>query len=208
MLYSAAYRSLEVLQDITLINDQDDAEMFDVNDLGGEEVFVVEQTEKVVQEVVDDAQVSTTATDVTITNEKINLAHALEALKTSKPIGKGGKGIMVEEPVKPKKKEQIRLNEEAVLRLQDKIDEEERLARERAQKEQAANTALIETLDDVQAKIDANYQLAERLQAQEQEELTDVAKATLFVQLLKKKRKHFAAKRAEEKMNKPPTQAQ
>nr|GFA48972.1 hypothetical protein [Tanacetum cinerariifolium] len=62
--------------------------------------------------------------------------------------------------------------------------------------------------DDVHAKIDVDYQLAERLQAEEQEELTDAEKATLFVQLLKKRRKHFTAKRAEEKRNKPPTQAQ
>ncbi|GJS44698.1 hypothetical protein Tco_0594819 [Tanacetum coccineum] len=44
--------------------------------------------------------------------------------------------------------------------------------------------------------------------AQEQEELSNAEKATLFVQLLEKRRKHFAAKRAEEKRNKPPTQAQ
>nr|GFA81248.1 hypothetical protein [Tanacetum cinerariifolium] len=62
--------------------------------------------------------------------------------------------------------------------------------------------------DDVQAKTNADYQLAERLQAQEQEELTDAEKATLFVQLLEKRRKHFAVKRAKEKRNKPPTQAQ
>ncbi|GJW45115.1 hypothetical protein Tco_0073914 [Tanacetum coccineum] len=64
------------------------------------------------------------------------------------------------------------------------------------------------TLDDIQAKIDVDYQLAERLQAQEQEKLSVVEKATLFQQLLEKRRKHFAAKRAEEKRNKPPTQAQ
>ncbi|GJR89368.1 hypothetical protein Tco_0213379 [Tanacetum coccineum] len=67
---------------------------------------------------------------------------------------------------------------------------------------------MIETWDEIQAKIDADHQLAERLQAQEQEELSDAEKATLFQQLLEKKRKHFAAKRAEEKINKPPTQAQ
>nr|GEZ64279.1 hypothetical protein [Tanacetum cinerariifolium] len=42
--------------------------------------------------------------------------------------------------------------------------------------------------------------LAERLQAQEQEELSDAEKATLFQQLLEKRRKHFAAKRAKEKL--------
>ncbi|GJU58252.1 retrovirus-related pol polyprotein from transposon TNT 1-94 [Tanacetum coccineum] len=46
------------------------------------------------------------------------------------------------------------------------------------------------------------------MQAQEQEELSIEEKATLFQQLLEKRRKHFAAKRAEEKRNKPPTKAQ
>ncbi|GJZ50151.1 hypothetical protein Tco_0604341, partial [Tanacetum coccineum] len=58
------------------------------------------------------------------------------------------------------------------------------------------------------AKIDVDHQLAERLQAQEQEELFVKEKAILFQQLLEKIRKHFAAKRAEEKRNKPPTKAQ
>ncbi|GKE52129.1 hypothetical protein Tco_1487285 [Tanacetum coccineum] len=66
----------------------------------------------------------------------------------------------------------------------------------------------IETWDDIQAKIDVDHQLPERLQAQEQEELSVEEKATLYPQLLEKRRKHFAAKRAEEKRNKPPTKAQ
>nr|GEU91298.1 hypothetical protein [Tanacetum cinerariifolium] len=55
--------------------------------------------------------------------------------------------------------------------------------------EQEANIDLIETWDDVQAKIDADHQLAERLQAKEQQELTDEEKATLFMQFLEKKEK-------------------
>ncbi|GJW20296.1 hypothetical protein Tco_0030918 [Tanacetum coccineum] len=66
----------------------------------------------------------------------------------------------------------------------------------------------IKEWDDIQAKIDADYQLAERMQAQEQEELSDAEKATLFQQLLEKIIKNFAAKRVEEQRNKPPTQAQ
>ncbi|GJR84438.1 hypothetical protein Tco_0155223 [Tanacetum coccineum] len=99
-------------------------------------------------------------------------------------------------------------NENVVEKLQAKFNEEERLAREKAEKEKEANIALIEEWDDIQAKIDVDHQLAERLQAQEQEELSDAEKATLFQQLLEKRRKHFAAKRAEEQRNKPPTQAQ
>ncbi|GJW54516.1 hypothetical protein Tco_0098601 [Tanacetum coccineum] len=51
-------------------------------------------------------------------------------------------------------------------------------------------------------------EVALKLQAQEQEELYDAEKATLFQQLLEKRRKHFAAKRAKEERNKPPTKAQ
>ncbi|GJZ24825.1 hypothetical protein Tco_0562284 [Tanacetum coccineum] len=71
-----------------------------------------------------------------------------------------------------KKKDLIRLDKEVALKLQDEFDEEEILAREKAEKEKEANIALIEEWDDIQAKIDVDYQLAERLQAQEQEELT------------------------------------
>ncbi|GJS67737.1 hypothetical protein Tco_0682302 [Tanacetum coccineum] len=111
---------------------------------------------------------------------------------------------MIEEPMKPmKKKVQIMLDEEVALKLQAEFDEEERLVREKAEKEKEANIALIEQWDDIQAKINVDYQLAERLQAQEREELFVKEKATLFQQLLEKRRK-----RAEEKRNKPPTQAQ
>ncbi|GJU80196.1 hypothetical protein Tco_1282561 [Tanacetum coccineum] len=126
-------------------------------------------------------QVSTAATTITITTKEITLAQALEALKTSKPKVKGYND---EEIVKPiKKKVQIMLHKEVALKLQAKFHEEERLAREKAKKEKEANIALIKEWDDIQAKIDADHQLAKR-------------------------RKHFAAKRAEEQRNKPPTQAQ
>ncbi|GJX30225.1 reverse transcriptase [Tanacetum coccineum] len=144
-------------EDITLVNVQDDAdnEMFDVDALNGEEVFVAGQNENVVEKTVDAAQVSTAATTVIITTEEITLAQALEALKTSKPKVKGivfqepstttiittiysqqsqdkGKGIIIEEPVKPmKKKFQIMLDEEAALNLQAEFDKEERLFKEK-----------------------------------------------------------------------------
>ncbi|GKC36000.1 hypothetical protein Tco_1048384 [Tanacetum coccineum] len=126
--------AIDADEDITLVNVQDDAdnEMFDVDALNDEEVFVAGQNENVVEKVVDAAQVSTAATTVTITTEEITLAQALKALKTSKPKVKGivfqepstttttiislqqsqdkGKRIMIEEPVKPmKKKPQISL---------------------------------------------------------------------------------------------------
>nr|GEZ15572.1 hypothetical protein [Tanacetum cinerariifolium] len=131
-----------------VVSNDADKEMFDVDVLGGEEVFVVGKNKNVVKEVVDDAQVSTAATTVTISIKEITLAQALEALKTSKPKDKG-KGTIIKEPVKPKKKDQIRLDEEAAKKLQAKFDEEERLAREKAKKEERANIALIEEWDDI-----------------------------------------------------------
>nr|GEV70333.1 retrovirus-related Pol polyprotein from transposon TNT 1-94 [Tanacetum cinerariifolium] len=255
-------------EDITLVNDQDDAKMFNISDLQGEEVFVEKEladkevndaAQKVVEEVVEYinivklivivAQVSdvgeinaartTTNLSVatTITTDEITLAQALVKIKTSKPKAKGiilqepsestttttkinsskksqdkGKAIMIEEPVNPKKKDQIRLDEESALKLkaelQAEFEEEQRLARESAQKEQEANIDLIKEWDDIQAKIDVDYQLSQRLQAEEQQELTHAEKSTLFMQFLKKRRKFFAVKVAEEKRNKPPIQAQ
>nr|GEX82455.1 ribonuclease H-like domain, reverse transcriptase, RNA-dependent DNA polymerase [Tanacetum cinerariifolium] len=57
---------------ITLVNVQYDAKMFDVDDVGGEEVFVAEQE-----------VVSTAAT--TVTTKELTLTQTLEALKTLKP---------------------------------------------------------------------------------------------------------------------------
>ncbi|GKA65409.1 hypothetical protein Tco_0765116 [Tanacetum coccineum] len=74
-----------------------------------------------------------------------------------------GKGILVEEPVKAKKKDLIRLDEEIASKLKAEFDEEERLAREKDE----ANVALTEEWVDIQAKVDSDYQLAQRLQSQE-----------------------------------------
>ncbi|GJZ19207.1 hypothetical protein Tco_0555797, partial [Tanacetum coccineum] len=57
-------------------------------------------------------------------------------------------------------------------------------------------------------KVEIDYELAQRLQAEEQEELTIEEKSKLFQQLLEKRRKNFIAKKAEERRNRPPTKAQ
>ncbi|GJV73356.1 hypothetical protein Tco_1493351 [Tanacetum coccineum] len=103
---------------------------------------------------------------------------------------------MIEEPVKPmKKKDLIRLDEEVALKLEAEFDEEEILAREKAEKEKEANVALTEEWDDIRVKIKADHELAQRLQEEEQEELSVGEKTKLFQQLLEQRRKHFAAKR-------------
>ncbi|GJY15661.1 hypothetical protein Tco_0386083 [Tanacetum coccineum] len=169
----------------------------------------------------------------TITKDEITLAQALAELKSVKPkvttatttTTKGillqepsesrtttttipskdkGKGIMAEEPLKIKKKDQISFDEQEAIRLQAEFDEEVRLAMEKVK----ANVALIEEWNDIQAKIETYYELAQRLQVEEQEELTIEEKSKLFIQLLEARKKHFAIKRAEEKRNRPPIKAQ
>ncbi|GJZ97264.1 hypothetical protein Tco_0669717 [Tanacetum coccineum] len=56
--------------------------------------------------------------------------------------------------------------------------------------------------------IDADYQMAQQMQAEEPEKSSIEEKSKLFVQLLEARKKHFAAIRAQEKRNKPPTKAQ
>ncbi|GKC07097.1 hypothetical protein Tco_0998707 [Tanacetum coccineum] len=101
------------------------------------------------------------------------------------------------------KKDQLKLDEEVAQRLQAEFDEQEMIEREKVK----ANIALKETRDDIHVKIEADYLLAERLQTREQEKLTIEERDKLFQQLLEKRRKHFAAKRSNEKRNRPPTKA-
>ncbi|GJY28828.1 hypothetical protein Tco_0404595 [Tanacetum coccineum] len=74
-----------------------------------------------------------------------------------------GKGIMQEpeKPVKMKGKDQIEYNADMAKRLQAELDKEVGIERER--EEEASNAALIEEWDSIEAKIDANTQLAKRL---------------------------------------------
>ncbi|GJR35006.1 hypothetical protein Tco_1210690 [Tanacetum coccineum] len=124
---------------------------------------------------------------VNLTIDEVTLAQALAALKSP-----------------TKKKVQNMLDEEIALKLQVEIDEEEIIARAKEEKIDEANIAW----DDIQAKVNVDYQLAQRLQAKEQKQFTIKEKATLFKELLDQRRKHFAAKRAKEKRNKPPTKTQ
>ncbi|GJW91428.1 hypothetical protein Tco_0168981 [Tanacetum coccineum] len=81
---------------------------------------------------------------------------------------------MVELEVPLKKKDQLALDEEMArnldAQLQDELIEEERISR---QKEEEANIALLKSWDNTQALMEAkNFELAQRLQAEEQEEIT------------------------------------
>ncbi|GJY90192.1 hypothetical protein Tco_0505388 [Tanacetum coccineum] len=101
---------------------------------------------------------------------------------------------------------QERLGFEAAMKLQEQFDKEvrQRIARE----QEKASSFNIEEWENIQARIQANEEIAARLQAEEREELTIEERSRLFVELIEKRKKYFAEKRAEERRKKPLIQAQ
>ncbi|GKB23473.1 hypothetical protein Tco_0862874 [Tanacetum coccineum] len=67
---------------------------------------------------------------------------------------------------------------------------------------------IAQTLIMMRTMMEADYELAQRLQAEEQGELTIEERSRLFVELMDKRKKHFAKLRAEKIKRKPPTKAQ
>nr|GEX70213.1 hypothetical protein [Tanacetum cinerariifolium] len=128
-------------------------------------------------------QVTTAVTTPTILIYDVTLAQALVELKYTKPKAKSigivfhepeestttttaipksklqdkGKDKMIKGSMKLKKKDQIQLDEEVALKLQSELqaefEKEQRLANKKAQQEEEAKIVLIESWDDVQAKV-------------------------------------------------------
>ncbi|GKC83467.1 hypothetical protein Tco_1139184 [Tanacetum coccineum] len=187
--------AIDADEDITLFNVQDDAdnEIFDVDALTALKSVKPKVKGDVIKELhvpVNAASATTKVSAATTTTATIltprkgivitEMGTPATTISSQQSQDKG-KGIMIEEPVKPKKKDvHIKLDEEAAKKLQAEFDEEERLAREKDE----ANVALTKEWDDIEAKIEADHELAQRLQAEEQEELSIEEKEKLFQQLL------------------------
>nr|GFD19225.1 hypothetical protein [Tanacetum cinerariifolium] len=120
-----------------------------------EVVEVVSTAKMLIDTVVDVAQVTTAIADVPVSATKTIVTTAptitAESTKTNVEVHEGkGKAKLIEEPKMPKKRKyQISADKELAEKLQAemqaKINDEDMLARERAQKEQEANDALINT---------------------------------------------------------------
>ncbi|GJU69034.1 hypothetical protein Tco_1255293 [Tanacetum coccineum] len=168
---------LDADAEITLVDEaqgrNDDYLMFDIG--------VFDEQEVEVEKAVSTAEV-TTVNATTITVDELNLAQTLIEIKAAKP-----KAVTTAATTTKTAKDQILINEEIAQKIQAqlnaKLEEEEKLAKQR---EEDANIA---EWDNVQAMIDADYELAARLHAQKQEELA-------------------VEEKAEEQRRKPPTKAQ
>nr|GEV07138.1 hypothetical protein [Tanacetum cinerariifolium] len=203
---------------ITLVDEtqgrMNEEEMFRVNDLDGDEVIVdatggeeVEKSTKVVEKevstadpvttagevviIAEDVKVTTAATTLQISKDELTLAHTLIEIKEAKPKARE---VIVQEPSEFRTTSSSQPSQlphaKDKAQMKAKMEEEERIEREKDK----ANIVVIEQWDEVQAKTDADMELAQKLQTKEQEQLTDAEKARLFMELLEKKRKFLARK--------------
>ncbi|GKC85211.1 hypothetical protein Tco_1140928, partial [Tanacetum coccineum] len=166
--------AIDVDEEITLVSVHDQnvnvsagEEVFVAEQEVAKEVVRVINTAKLIIDDAQDSAATTISTATIKTVDDITLAQALEEMKTTKPKKKGiviqelgnstttissqqslgkGKEILIELVKHVNKKDQIMLDEETALNLQVAFDEEEKLAREKAEK---VNIALIETWDDI-----------------------------------------------------------
>nr|GEV49279.1 hypothetical protein [Tanacetum cinerariifolium] len=106
-----------------------------------------------------------------------------------------GKGKMVEsKPILENPiKAQIQRDAEIAQRLfeeeQSQFKREQRIAKEKATKQEAKDAALIKQIEDVHARIDADPLLAERLQQEEREQSTVDEQAKMLVDLITKRKR-------------------
>ncbi|GJS20674.1 hypothetical protein Tco_0449306 [Tanacetum coccineum] len=154
--------------------------------------------------------------DVEDSPRPIRSITTLQPLLTIDPKDKG-KGVLVEEePEKPEKVKrrdqglaQIESDAELAQRLhEEELAELDRAQKERQKQEEATSAALAEEFDEIQARIDADHELAVRLTHEEQEKYTIKERARLLAEFFERRKKQLAAERAEAIRNKPPTRTQ
>ncbi|GJS46441.1 hypothetical protein Tco_0596562 [Tanacetum coccineum] len=133
------------------------------------------------------------------------------SIPSSAVIKYKGKGIMEESEEEQSKRtklqqEQDRLGHEAAVRLQEELDEEER--QRMARVHVAAQSFTEEEWENIRARVEADEELTQRLQAEERNKYSEVDQAKMLVDLINQRKRYFAAQKAEAKRNKPMTQAQ
>ncbi|GKE59457.1 hypothetical protein Tco_1498642 [Tanacetum coccineum] len=162
---------------------------------------------------IDDSVVLTTSEEITLAQTLIQIKEVkpkvvTTAATTTTTTRPKDRRVVVQDPIPLKRRDQIALDEQIARDVQAKLDVELIAEQKLARKQEEANIGLIESWENTQAMIKADRLLAERLQLMEREELIDEEKEKLFMELIEKRRKHFAVLRAQEKRNRPPTKAQ
>nr|GEU80171.1 uncharacterized mitochondrial protein AtMg00810-like [Tanacetum cinerariifolium] len=196
----------EIALDADTQGRKNDDEMFGVDDLSREEVVldttIGEHEEQIIEDVSTAKPVNTAGEVVTtiadkvsgapttdVTEDEITMAQTLVALKSTKP-----KVVVQEQEVST-----------IILAAATIVTTAVPTPRAKGKAKMIKPKVPIKKKDQI--RIDEDL-LAERLQAREREEFSEVQKARLLVELIEKRKKHFTSLRAQEKRNKPPTKAQ
>ncbi|GKC55224.1 hypothetical protein Tco_1077969, partial [Tanacetum coccineum] len=152
---------------------------------------------------VSTAEPSTPPTTTTvIEDEDLTIAQTLMKMRSEKSKEKAKERGSKEKSSEPATRPTRGVTMQEPKEFEAELKEEERVT---IQREEEANLI---SWDNTQAMMEADYELAQRLQAEEQGELTIEERSKLFVELMNKRKKHFAKLRAEKIRRKPPTKAQ
>ncbi|GJZ58257.1 hypothetical protein Tco_0613751 [Tanacetum coccineum] len=155
--------------------------------------------------------VSTASRIISTTEESVSTAGMIQQVNIIIPSSSAtkdkGKAIMIEsEPEQTTtklKQRQERAGYEAAIRLQEQLDAEEsqRIARD-------AEGFTEDEWEDIRARVKADEELTQKLQAEERDKYSEVDQAKMLVDLINQRKRYFATQKAEAKRNKPMTHAQ
>nr|GEV98268.1 uncharacterized mitochondrial protein AtMg00810-like [Tanacetum cinerariifolium] len=209
--------------EITLVDDtqwkMNEEDMFGVNDLDVDEVVV-----DVSDITTAGIKVTTAATTPQIYKDELTLAQTLIEIKSTKPKAittatgtrPKEKGIVMQEPSKtpsPKPIDSSQQPSKTKDKGKAKIIEPEKPLKRKEQiiideEKEETNIALVAKWDNTYTMMDAYCELVARLQEEKRGELSVKEKSRLFMELMDKRKKHFARLRAKKIRTKPPTKAQ
>ncbi|GJT33843.1 ribonuclease H-like domain-containing protein [Tanacetum coccineum] len=158
-------------------------------------------------------------TTIIFGDEDLTIAQTLVKMRSEKAKGKEKGVVLIDEEEPPRLNRSTTIlqplptidpeDKELAQRLhEEELAELDRAQKERQKQEEATSAALAEEFDEIQARIDADHELAVRLTHEEQEKYTIEERARLLAEFFERRKKQLAAERAEAIRNKPPTRTQ
>ncbi|GJT07870.1 hypothetical protein Tco_0842332 [Tanacetum coccineum] len=136
--------------------------------------------------------ISTGSGEVSTASRIISTAGLVQEITSSSRASKDkGKAVIIESEL-----------EQTASKLK------ERQERRMAKVHQAAQGFTKDEYENITARVEADEELTQKLQAEEREKYSEVDQAKMLVDLINQRKRFFAQQRAEAKRNKPMTQAQ
>ncbi|GJZ52211.1 hypothetical protein Tco_0606726 [Tanacetum coccineum] len=173
-----------------------------------DEVFD-EQEVKIDEKVVSTAEV-TTVSDTTTTVDELTLAQTLIEIKAAKPKAVTTTATTTTTAITRPKARGVVVQEPSEFRTTTSSSQTSQppQAKDKGKAKMIEPEKPLKKKDQILIDEEITQKLQAQLNAQEQEELIVEEKSKLFLELMDKRKKHFARLRVEEQRRKPPTKAQ